>query len=97
MVQLIYEPSNNSSGRRRRRLCKRKRGKISIKGRRAAGKDGTTIKSMSDGRRKNMLVYGKTYKEVEGKAFLKKGTAPGKRRTWAAPPAGLTIGEAAGM
>ena len=53
--------------------------------------------NMADGRQKYASVYGKTYKEVKEKLFLKKREQLLEKGGHGCLPAGLTIGEAAGM
>ena len=52
--------------------------------------------NMADGRQKYASVYGKTYKEVKEKLFLKKREQLLEKGGQGCLPAGLTIGEAAG-
>lgn len=53
--------------------------------------------NMADGRQKYASVYGKTYKEVKEKLFLKKREQLLEKGGYGCLPTGLTIGEAAGM
>ena len=53
--------------------------------------------NMADGRQKYASVYGKTYKEVKEKLFLKKREQLLEKGGHGCLPTGLTIGEAAGM
>lgn len=53
--------------------------------------------NMADGRQKYASVYGKTYKEVKEKLFLKKREQLLEKGGYGCLPTGLTIGEAAGI